>query len=62
MREVSYHQWRSCLSKVKYETRKWASEAAQSVNRNRQEGKVEVYKCQFCSSWHVGGRKGERNG
>ena len=55
--EIPYAQWRSCLRKTAYATRKEAAEVAQRANRQEGRHSVEVYVCEWCGRYHAGHRK-----
>lgn len=59
--EISYRQWNACLRKVAYPTRQGATDAAARLNRDEGARLVEVYRCEWCNAFHVGGRKAKRS-
>lgn len=52
-----YHRERSCLTKVKHDTRPGALQHMHYMIRmGASHGMLNVYKCGFCGFWHVGHR------
>lgn len=53
---------KSCTGKIGHETAGVAVAAMKSVQRRRWYGPMNVYRCRFCSKYHIGhaGRRCER--
>jgi len=49
-----YFEVRGCKIKRTYTKRKEAKEAARTMNRINDSGRVRVYSCEFCGHYHIG--------
>lgn len=50
---MNYTEWRSCKTKIRYRSEK---KAFAKMKKNESNGikNLTVYKCKFCSGWHIG--------